>query len=430
MAELTVEVAAWLCSEAGRAVVAATTARLDEGLDALSVGTRLRDSGIESDRATAALGAATARRRARERWDDADDLLFTTTGLEQASDPEVAAWRARRLARGPGGHHGPAAASSGTVATDVSRTTGPPVWDLCAGLGADTLALAATDADVTAIDIDPARLRLLEHNAVRRGRRVRTVEGDVLRVRPPVDALVHADPSRRSDQRRVRRLADHRPAVGALLAVHAGAPGTGVVLSPAVDLDDPDLPRDAELEFVAVDGELKEAVAWLGGLRSPDVVASATLLPEGLHRARGRRRPEVAVRNVGAYLIEVVPAAVRARLHDELALEIGAGRVARRRALLTSDECPAPSPWYQVRPVLEVLPARAKTVRRWLRGHADVPVEIVTHGLPADPGQWWRELGRPPRGPQGLRVELLRTDDGARTVVTDVRRTRSGPLPS
>lgn len=428
MAELTAEVAAWLCSRPGRAAVAAATAELDGGRDGLAVGTRLRSGGMDPARATAILGAATARRRARERWPDADRLLFTPAGLEQASDPAVAAWRARRLA---GGRH----RSGETGRCDEPPVAagrpdwpplaaGRPVWDLCAGVGADALAIAAAGADVTAVDLDPARLRLLEHNAAELGLPVATIEGDALEVRPPSRALVHADPSRRSGGRRLRRLADHHPPVGALLSAQASAPGLGVVLSPAVDLGDPDLPRDAELEFVAVGDDLKESIAWLGEAREAGAVASATLLPGGHHRSRAERRVTAPVRGIGAYLIEVVPAAVRARLHDEIGLEVGAGRVARRRALLTADERPPDSPWYRVRPVVEVLPARAKAVRRWLRGQRDVPVEIVVHGVAADAGEWWRQLGRPSRGPQGLRVELVRTDDGARAVVTDVRPTR------
>jgi SAM-dependent methyltransferase len=400
MATLTLEVAEWLCSPAGLAALDESTARLDAGADELQVGTWLRgEVALTPERATAVVGAARARRRARQRWPDADRLVLEPTALEQASDPAVAAWRAQRMA----GHR---------------------VWDLCAGIGGDTLAIAATAAEVTAVDLDPARLRLLAHNAEVLGRAVTTRCADALEVHPPADAWVHADPSRRRDGRRVRRLADHLPPVDALLAAHRDAVATGVVLSPAVDLDDPALPGEAELEFVADEHGLKESIVWLGAARSPGVLASATLLPD-LHRVRRAAPPTLPVGRVGTYVVEVAPAAVRARLHPEIGLEIGARRLARRRALLTTDGAPPPSPWYRARPVLAVLPARDKAVRRWLRDHVreagEVPFEIVTHGLPADPDLWWRALGRPARGPQGYRIELVRTDDGAQAIVTDAR---------
>jgi hypothetical protein len=400
VATLTLEVADWLCSPAGLEVVAEATARLDTGADELQVGTWLRgEAGLAAERATAVVAAARARRRARERWPDADRLLFEPVALEQASDPAVAAWRARRMA-------------------------GERVWDLCAGIGGDTLAIAATAAAVTAVDLDAARLRLLAHNAQVLGIEVATSCADALEVRPPADAWIHADPARRRDGRRVRRLADHQPPVDALLAAHREAVAMGVVLSPAVDLDDPVLPGDAELEFVADGHGLKESIVWLGAARAPGVLASATLLPDE-HRVRRAAPPTLPVGPVGSHLVEVAPAAVRARLHPEIGLEIGARRVARRRALLTTDGPPPPSPWYRARPVLAVLPARDKAVRQWLRDHVreagEVPIEVATHGLPADPELWWRALGRPTRGPRGYRIELVRTDDGAQAVVTDAR---------
>lgn len=409
MESLSLGVAEWLCSSTGLEIVAQSTARLDEGVDELRLGTWLRRArGLEAEHATAAVAAASARRRARERWPDADRMLFTPTALEQASDPEVSAWRARRLA-----HH--------------------PVWDLCAGIGGDSLAIAATAGPVTAVDLDPARLRLLEHNAGVLGVDVTTLRGDALEVRPPAGSWIHADPSRRRDGRRVRRLVDHQPPVDALLAHHLRDTGTvamGLVLSPAVDLDDPALPADAELEFVADAHALRESVAWLRAARSPGVVASATLLPAGERRVRRTPPPSLPVGPVGSHLVEVVPAAVRARLHAQIGLELGARRLAERRALLTVDGAPPPSPWYRVHPVLAVLPAREKAVRRWLRDHDGVPVELVTHGLSADPERWWRGLGRPARGPRGYRIELVRTDGGARAVVTDSRQGPSGTLPS
>jgi hypothetical protein len=392
--ELTEEVARWLVTEEGLAAVSDATAALDAGAAELTIGTRLRAADAPVERATAVLAAACARRRARTRWPDADQLLFTRQGLEQASDPEVSRWRARRLASAE-------------------------VWDLCAGIGGDTLAIAEVAESTTAVDNDPGRLVLLGHNADTRRRSVVKRTADASAVRPPSAALVHADPSRRDGDRRVRRLADHRPAVGALIDhLRSRVAGLGVVLSPAVDLHDPDLPADAELEFVQVDGRLVEAVAWLGATRNPGVASTATLLPAGQTRTRGPRPPRLPVGPVGTHLVEVAPAAVRARLHDDIGAEIDARRLAARRALLTVDGPPPPSPWYTAREVEAVLPARPAAVRRWLKQADERPVEVAVHGLEADPRRWWQDLGRPPRGPAGRRVELVRTDAGGAAVVT------------
>ncbi|MFP4311794.1 MAG: hypothetical protein ACLFS9_07420, partial [Nitriliruptoraceae bacterium] len=132
---------------------------------------------------------------------------------------------------------------------------------------------------------------------------------------------------------------------------------------------------------------------------------------------------ELPVGEVGAWLVELAPAAVRARRHDELGRAIGARRIARARALLTTDAPPPASPWYHAREVLAVLPARPKAVRRWLdtplaHDHLDGGVEVVLHGIEADVDELLRAFGRPRTGPHGLRIELVRLDRGSVAVVT------------
>jgi hypothetical protein len=403
---LTSETAGWLVSADGLEAVAATSTRLSGGASALAVASSLRQELGAPDRVSAVLGAAEARLRSGWERDPSDLLLFTRESLEQASAPVVSRWRARRFA-----------------AQDV--------WDLCAGCGGDTMALAAVARSVTAVELDPGRSVLLRHNLEVLGLAATVVTADALQVRPPAHCLVHVDPARRRDGRRVRRLAETVPSVPALSARHGAARGLGIVLSPALDHDDPDHPPDAEVEYLQLGNDLVEAVAWQGALREEGASATATLLPAGVQRSRrGPRPPRLAVGQLGTHLIEVAPAAVRARLHDDLGGEIGAKRIAARRALLTTEGRPPSSPWYRARHVLAVLPARAKQVRGWLRHEDPGEIEIALHGVSLDPERWWREIGRPPRGPGGIRLELIRLDEGTVVIVTDGSPGDDGPGPS
>ncbi len=393
------EVAAWLCAPTGVAAVADVTAWLDEGDDDLTVASRLRVAtrrreGLPAARAVAVQAAAHARRRARADWPDADQLLFTPAALEQASHPAASAWRARRFA-------------------DVGA-----VVDLCAGAGGDSLALA-TAGEVVAVDRDLGRLHLCRHNATVRGAPVRVVVGDALRPPLRLTGAVHCDPSRRVAGRRLRRLGEYRPPVDAVLGATTNAVGSGIVCSPALDLADPVLPADAELEFVQLGGDLLEAMLWTGALARRPGTSTATLLPSAEQwRSTPGTTDDLPVGPVGDWLVSVAPAAVRARCHDEIGATIAARRVAHRRALLTCDTPPPPSAWYVARRVEAVLPARGKHVRRWLQAADDLPVEIAVHGLDVAPDAFWSSLGRPPRGPNGRRLELVRTDEGGRCVVT------------
>ncbi len=441
--ELDTLTATWLTSDNGRSLVAEVTSRLDDGDDELTVATSLRRRGVRPEQAAATVTAAVARRRSRvgrSRWPAGDHLLFTRETLEQASDPRISAWRAERFAR-----------AARRATGSVTRTE---VWDLCSGAGGDAIALARAGLDVTCVERDAARATLRRHNLDAAGVSARVVVGDALDVAVPEGALVHVDPSRRVAGRRVHRLDDHEPAVGAILAAHRHVAGIGVTVSPGVDPSDPalrlraagthqpptgpvvgddsvgaepsgDRAIDAEVEYLQSHDDLVEATVWFGALRGSDAAGrrphetSATLLPEGEHRAAGGDRAFLEVGEVAGHLVVVAPAAVRARLHDAIGAEIGAHRLARHRALLTCADPPAPSPWYRCRPVVAVLSAQPGAVRRWLRDADPHPVEVVLHGADRDPERFWREVGRPPRGPQGWRLEIVRRDRDTIVVVTD-----------
>lgn len=390
------EVAAWLVSPEGLHVLADVTERID-GSDALSVGTELRERGLAPERAAAVTSAAETRLRARERYEGADRLVFTPALLEQASHPTVATWRARRFQ------------GAGTVV------------DLCCGAGSDAMVLSE-HAEVVAVDRDPVACVLARHNVGAHGGDVRTVLADA--TRPPVrpGLPIHIDPARRRGTRRARALAEYRPAVPAVLPTLRAADGAGLTVSPAVDVDDRDLPEDGELEFVQVGHDLVEAVVWLGDLRTAGVAASATLLgPHGQVRARlAREGPprDLPVQPFGRWLLEVAPAVVRARLHDRVGNTLDAWRVAERRALLSADRRPEPSPLYRAWQVEAVLPIRPRELRAWLRHAEELPLEIATHGMDIDPQELWTQLGSPPRGPSGRRLHLVRLDTGAAAVAT------------
>lgn len=392
--ELPPPVAVWLTVEGGPYVEAAAD-ELADGVSALAIGTRLR-SELAPARAAAVTAAAATRLRAVDAGiPDAERLLLTRAALEQASHPAVAAHRAGRFAQAP------------------------LVIDLCTGAGVDAVAIGRRVDTVVAVDLDPSRALLARHNTRRCGVDAVVVVGDARRPPVQMSGLLHADPSRRRGERRARRLADYGPPVGDLLAATATAAGRGIVLSPAVAWDDPHLPDDAEVEFLQVGQDLVEAMMWLGDLRRPGVRATATLLPEGETRSVEGPGEPLPVGPIREWLVEVAPAAVRARIHDSIGTELGARRVARNRALLTTSRSPGSSPWWRAWRVEAVLPARQREVRRWLRDARPLPLEISTHGLDADPQRWWRELGSPPRGPDGRRLHLVRTDDGALCIATE-----------
>jgi hypothetical protein len=381
------ETARWLVTAEGLALVRRAEVALGEGNGPLELASLLRHDGLDPGQVRAVASVADARRRMTPEL-RAAGFVATRGMLEQMSDPTVSAWRARRVR----GH----------------------VIDLCCGAGGDTVALATHAERVTSVEIHEDRAVLTAHNA--RTRDVRVVVGDALQAPVRLDGVVHVDPSRRTSRGRARRLEEYVPPVDALLAACSQARGLAVVLSPAVDIDEP-LLQSGEIEFIQVGRRLVEAVWWSAALRDGPVMARASILPQGETRTRERDVDPLPSGPVGAWLVEVVPAAVRARLHDTLGAEIGARRLATRRALMTTDEKPPVSPWWRALRVEAVLPPRARHVRTWLAGADNLPLEIHLHGLDVHLDRFWRDLGRPHRGPEGREIHLARLDEGAVAII-------------
>lgn len=362
--------------------------------DPLAGATALRRRGLTVEQVHAVLDIAAGTTSARAVGQPAHSW-WSRSAAEQASHPAVAEWRARRFG-------------------DLVVT------DLTAGCGGDAMAFARVAAGVVAVERDPSRALLLRRNLETN---CLVVLGDVLS-KPVAPTTWWADPARRRDGRRLRRLVSVIPSVPALLQTFGDASG-GVAVSPAVDLVDPHLPGDAELEFVQVGTRLVEATIWLGDMcdRGPAgggewrAKRSATLLPEGLH-IRGEPLTDVLpITEIGAFLLEPAPASVRARLHEREGERIGASRIARGRAMLTAPG-PSDSPWFTSWRVEAVLPMRAKIVRGWLRERRnDLPMEISLHGVETDVEAWIADVGAP-RGPNGRHLHLLRLGGHGTAVLT------------
>lgn len=399
MEEVPEDVARWATGP-GLAVIDDVAAALAAGEDVLQVGTRLRRT-LDASRAAFATAAAETRRRAVELGvPGADRLVLTREALEQASHPAAAAWRAAR--------------ASGAVRSGPDRR----LQDRCAGTGGDAVALAR-HGPVLAVERDAGRAVLAAHRAAVLDVPVEVLVGDALDPGVACDGtVVHADPDRRDAHgRRARALGQHQPGVAALLTATAAADGRLVTVAPGVAWDDPELPPAAEIVFLQHGTDLLEAVVCTGTAATAGVRATAVLLDAGLERSRtSGERERLDVGPVGTHLLRPAAAAVRARLHDELGADLGARRVADRRALLTSDGPPAQTPWFAVEEVLAVTSPRAAAVRAALP--ADRRVEVVLHGMDVDVRRFLRDLGAPPTGPDDVRVHLVRRDDDAVAVVT------------
>ncbi len=369
---------------------------------ALAVSTRLRAAGHEPELVSAALAQARLRGLARDKFgSDADGMLFTADGLEQATRPELAARHTARF-----------------VAAGVGQ-----IVDLGCGIGSDARAFAAAGLGVHAVEVDPVTAAVARANlaawpdarviqapaetidvaAVSKGQEVREPGVSEPGVSGQAEASgrhtgVWVDPGRRvpgvrdvsGRARRVFSLEAISPSWRQVLAWAAQVPATGAKLSPA--FPHAAIPAGAEAQWTSWRGEVLECALWWGPLAqvagrtaavcragaSPAVVTEADIRSEA---------PLGGIGEVGTWLYEADRAVVRAGLSGALP-----GRPLSPDVGYATGPAASDQPWLRCYAVLEAMPLNAKVVRGWLRERGIGRVTIKKRGVSVDPEALRRDL--------------------------------------
>lgn len=371
-----------LHTERGRAALAAAMAEPDP--PSLAAATRLRKH-FDADLAAEALGQAVLRRKARAKFGEgADELFFTPHGLEQATRPEVADWRARRL-----------------VAAGTTR-----VVDLGCGIGADSMACLRAGIDVTAVELDPTTA---DHARANLGPGAQVITGDAVALAPELlvgadeHTCVFIDPARRTDAGRTWRVDQFTPPWTFVLDLLTGPHSAVGKLGPGVPREI--LPEGVGCDFVSHAGDVVEASLWrLPG--SPSGHRAVLLPGEHVIASTGEVLP---VGPAGAWLHEPDGAVIRARALD--AIDPRMRLLDPETAYLTSDEA-ITSPFLTSFRIIDEMDAGEKTLRAWVRAHDIGTLEIKKRGVDLDPAELRRRLK--PKGRVAATLVIGRTPGGAR----------------
>ena len=325
---------------------------------------------LPKTQAQAVLETSVLRQHATAKFSRAGEMYFVRAALEQASPELVAQHRARRFAA-------------------LGYTQ---IADLGCGIGGDALALAA-HAEVTGVEWDPVRLAMAQENvrAYGFGSQFHPLQADLLSLTPlaQMDALFF-DPARRDERgRRFFSLADYQPPLSLVDEWRKVVADTAVKISPGVDYAE--LPTDAEVEFISLDGEMKEAVLWYGRFHS-GVARRATLLPNG-HTLTTADLPTEPIPSTApkAYLYEPDAAVIRAHLVQALASQLGANQIDDEIAYLTGETAVA-TPYARCFAVEDYFPFQLKNLRHYLRERQVGSVTIKKRGSPLEPDKLQRQL--------------------------------------
>lgn len=323
----------------------------------LSLLTRLRRD-YPAEQSRAALSLAQTRLKAVDKFgDDAGRMFFTADALQQASHPLVRRYRAQ-------------------VAQGVS------VVDVGCGIGADSLALAGAGGAVLGLDIDPVRVAMARLNGAALGLPARFEVADVHQGLPPSD-LVFFDPARRDENgKRIFHVERYQPPLSLLR--DWAAPQIMVKLSPGVNLAQL-LPYGGGVEFISVNGDLKEAVLWLGFERVP-MMATLLTADEALHWPLPAVMPTVALAEPRGWLVEPDPSLLRAGLVQAVAAAFDGTMLDETIAYFTTEIRPE-SPWLRSWRILDWMPFHLKRLRAYLRQRGVGQVTVKKRGMAMTPDE-------------------------------------------
>ena len=285
----------FLASPTGQALLDSLVDKDLSDANTLNLITRLRKT-YSPEQASAALTQARLRLKAVDKFGDlATRLFFTEDALQQASDPLIRAYRAQQM-------------------------DSDCVVDACCGIGADSLAFAQAGRSVLGLDINPIRVEIARHNSSVAGlSQARFEVADVVDAVPSAECeTVFFDPARRDG--RGNRIYDVERYLPPLSLINGWQKKRVIVkLSPGVDLAQIE-PYGGGVEFISVNGDLKEAVLW----RDADWKGTkATLIADGeIHHWRRDFDPDVSLGEPLGWLVEPDAALIRAGLVQDCAATI------------------------------------------------------------------------------------------------------------
>ena len=400
------EIARFLLTPPGRALLAEADALLEERAETLTALTRLRRSAAP-DLAVAAWDMAEMRRRGRTKFGpQAAQMYFVREALEQASGRGTADYHAARLA----------ASGAATVA------------DLGGGIGGDALAFARAGLSVTLFERDLVRALFAAENARvwELAGRVVVVQQDVTEVAITAQAA-WLDPARRRDSRRVSDPEDYAPPLSWLTELMARGVGSiGVKLSPGIEHSLASR-FGAELEFLSEGGDCREALLWLGGARSGDALRATVITPQGPVSLAGMEdAPGQPIAANGKYLYEPDPAVIRAHLVGTLARQLDAAPVDPQIAYLLGVTLVA-TPFADAYEVLDRFPYSNKRLQKALTERDIGRVIIKKRGFPQEPDEVRKQLKL--RGSLEIIVVLARVAKGHEVFLCRLVQ-ETGPAPS
>ncbi|WDF32551.1 SAM-dependent methyltransferase [Arthrobacter agilis] len=344
--------------------------------DSLRLTEQLRKSGYAPGMVAAALTQSRLRAKASAKFGPfAEHMVFTAAGLEQATRLTVAARHAKRF-----------------VDAGLLR-----VADLGCGLGADSMALATLDREVTAVELDETTAAAATMNLMPFPN-ARVVNADASDVDTAGYDGVWLDPARRttstSGTARIFDPEAFSPPLSFVQELADGGKPVGVKMGPG--MPHASIPGTCEAQWVSVDGDVTEVALWFNALRRADVRRAALVIGAGgtaemVSAAEFGEGPTAAIGEPGGYLYEPDGAVIRAELVADLAAEVGGHLLDPMIAYICAPTY-VDTPFARAYRVLDVRPYNLRALKAWVRSEGIGVLDIKKRGLSVTPEEVRKQL--------------------------------------
>jgi hypothetical protein len=365
----------------------------DSTADVVRTVSDLRRAGHDTGLVAAVLNQSKLRHRAAAKFGSfADRMLFTEAGLEQSTRLGVAAHHAGRF-------------------SDAGVKW---VADLGCGIGADALAIAALDLEVTAVERDEVTAAIAAYNlAPWSNARVEHSAAEEVDL-AGVDG-VYLDPARRDGARRLRDPADWSPSLDFAFALAELYP-TGVKLGPGIDREL--IPTQAEAQWISVDRDVVELGLWFGVLARPGIRRSALVISDTgtAEMTSAADSDDADTGALGEFVYEPDGAVIRARLIGDLARTIGGRMLDPSIAYVTSDSAHH-TPFATCFRVIQDFPLDKRTLKREIAARGIGTLEIKKRGVDIDPATFRTALA--PKGDATGTLILTRVGGKRRALLVE-----------
>lgn len=386
---------AWLTSPIGLEI----TEKVKTFSNSLTATTKLRDSysAVDVELIRQAITQATLQTKAKV--GTPAHFIFTDDGLQQATRPNVAKFRAEFITELFGKQN---------------------IVDLTCGLGFDSFYLASAGHSVTAVEFDPAVAAIAKHNLEVVKVPVHCVDATKVQIPENTD-LIFIDPARRDPSAARSLLGQTKRA----LNPKDWSPNWDFVQSLANEYKvvakvSPGISEEFignwDAYWISCDGDLVETMLISGG----EGKRSAVLITGSeIQEISGGQNTLTAP--IGKYLIVPNSALIRASGLNYLAQELNAGLVNEHIAWLTTDNLKAENfhtPSAQIFEITETAKLNEKDLKKRLDSYAPHSLTIMTRGVELDPDSLRKKLlKKSSKGGPELVLAIYRDDDGNKVFI-------------